>query len=117
MKTETKATNEQTWWVGEAPDRTLFINEGKFHIAKVCGSTAVGTQRGVFLKRADLLAAAPDLLSVAVASLAVARNLRQTLEGIKAETTLEKEGRAALLKLANDFTRQAEAAIKQAGGR
>lgn len=50
------------WEVRQSKDRTLHVAEGKVLIARVCGSTAIGDQRKVFIERAALIAAAPDLL-------------------------------------------------------
>lgn len=47
--------------VVEVRDRTLYVNAGNIHVAKVCGSTAVGAVRARFVATANLLSTAPAL--------------------------------------------------------
>lgn len=54
---------QKLWKIAVAHDRTIYIDEGNFHVAKVCGSTATGDQRAIFKARAKVLAASPDMLS------------------------------------------------------
>lgn len=52
-----------------------------------------------------------DLMAVALNSLAVARNLRQTLMGRNAGTEADRAFDTAIMEMANDFTEQAKSAI------
>lgn len=52
------------WRVEQGRDRTLYVDAGKHHIARLTGSTVVGDQRAVFEANARLLAAAPELLEI-----------------------------------------------------